>query len=195
MKLPIPCVIVAGGKSSRMGRDKSLLPFGEQKTLTQYQLERFKDNFLSLHVSCKQKEKFSFEASFIEDDKSFCDFSPLVGLYSILEKFDMPVAILSVDTPFVTLEVFEKLFHVLDEQTDIVIARSPYGSHQMCGIYKPHITSLIKEQILQNNHKIRTLFEKLHVRYVDFEKDSLFENLNYAHEYENAKEKLDRHTH
>lgn len=40
MLLDIPCVIFAGGKSSRMGEDKALLPFGNFKTLTQYQLTR-----------------------------------------------------------------------------------------------------------------------------------------------------------
>jgi molybdopterin-guanine dinucleotide biosynthesis protein A len=187
--LPIPCVIVAGGKSSRMGRDKALLPFGASPTLTQYQLTRLKDVFSSLHVSCKSKDKFDFEASFIEDEKSFEEHSPLVGLYSILKEFDSPVAILSVDTPFVSETEFQRLFNALDETTDIIIARSPFGSHQMCGIYKPHFAHLIKEQIEKNEHKIRTLFEALHVKYVDFENDEPFTNLNHPQEYENAKEK------
>lgn len=187
--LNIPCVIVAGGKSSRMGRDKSLLPFGSFPTLTQYQLARLQGDFSSLHVSCKDKSKFDFEASFIEDVQEFDAFSPLVALYSILRSFSSPVAILSVDTPFVTVSEFTKLFEALDEQTDIVIARSPFGSHQMCGIYKSHIIQNIKTQILQDNHKIRALFESVHVKYVDFEEDAPFENLNHPEEYEKAKER------
>jgi molybdopterin-guanine dinucleotide biosynthesis protein A len=187
--LPIPCVIVAGGKSSRMGRDKALLPFGASPTLTQYQLTRLKDVFSSLHVSCKNKDKFDFEASFIEDEKSFEEHSPLVGLYTILNEFSSAVAILSVDTPFVSKEIFEKLYERLDDKTDVVIARSPFGTHQMCGIYKPCIASAIKSQIEQNHHKIRALFESLHVAYVDFENDEPFTNLNHPQEYENAKEK------
>lgn len=188
--LPIPCVIVAGGKSSRMGRDKALLPFGKFATLTQYQLARLEDDFISLHVSCKNSEKFDFKASFIEDTKEFEEFSPLVGLYAILKEFSSAVAILSVDTPFVNKEIFEKLYERLDAQTDVVIARSPFGTHQMCGIYKPCIVSAIKSQIEQNNHKIRALFESLHVAYVDFEKDEPFLNLNHLSEYENAKKLL-----
>jgi molybdopterin-guanine dinucleotide biosynthesis protein A len=188
--LDIPCVIVAGGKSSRMGRDKALLPFGSFPTLTQYQLARLQNNFSSLHVSCKNKNKFDFEASFIEDTQEFDAFSPLVALYSILCSFQTPIAILSVDTPFVTVDEFTELFEALDEQTDIVIARSPFGSHQMCGIYKPTITSVLKEQIEKNIHKIRSIFEKVHVRYVDFKDDSIFENLNHPLEYEKAKERV-----
>lgn len=188
--IPLPCVIVAGGRSSRMGKDKALLPFHNHKTLVEYQLARLSHNFESLHVSCKTKEKFAFKASFIEDVKDFEEYSPLVALYSILKKLDKPVAILSVDTPFVTKRVYEKLLDSLDEDTDIVIARSPFGSHQMCAIYKPHIADIIKTQIEQNNHKIRALFEKLHVKYVDFEDDTIFLNLNHPDDYENAKKML-----
>ena len=41
----IPCVILSGGKSSRMGEDKSLLPFSSSKTLIEYQYKRLKPYF------------------------------------------------------------------------------------------------------------------------------------------------------
>lgn len=195
MTLPIPCVIVAGGKSSRMGSDKALLPFGSSQTLTQFQMERLKPFFKSVHVSCKESSKFHFKANFIEDVQEFESFSPLVALYSILREFDTSVAILSVDTPFADERVFEKLYKSLDSDTDIVIARSPYGSHQMCGIYKPRASHAIKNQIINDNHKIRAMFKKLKVKYVDFADDNFFANINHPHEYENAKGVHARHAH
>ena len=187
--LDLPCVIVAGGKSSRMGSDKSLLPFGSSQTLTQYQLDKHKNNFVSLHVSCKTKEKFDFKASFIEDTKEFDEYSPLIALYSILKKFDTPVCILSVDTPFVTLEVYEKLFTCKDDYA-VVIAKSPYGSHQLCAIYSPSILPILKKHIEANNHKIRNLLDKVKTKYVDFVSDETFSNLNCPEEYEKAKDKI-----
>ncbi|MBE0492511.1 MAG: molybdenum cofactor guanylyltransferase [Sulfurospirillum sp.] len=183
---PIPCIIVAGGKSSRMGSDKALLHFGGT-TLTQYQLARLKGLFSSLHVSCKTCDKFDFEASYIKDTQEFTAFSPLVALYSILIKFDTPVFILSVDTPFVDEHIFAKLYAALDEKTDVLIARSPFGSHQLCGIYKPRIAEQIKLQIEKNEHKIRALYEYLCVNFVDFTDDSPFFNMNFISDYEHAK--------
>ncbi len=183
--LNLPCVIVAGGKSSRMGSDKSLLPFGSSQTLTQYQLNKHKNNFNSLHVSCKTKDKFGFEANFIEDTKEFDEYSPLIALYSILKKFDTPACILSVDTPFVTLEVYEKLFTCKGD-FDIIIARSPYGSHQLCAIYSPSILPVLKEQIEANNHKIRSMLDKVKTKYIDFNDDAIFTNLNKPEDYEKA---------
>jgi len=181
----LPCVIVAGGKSSRMGRDKALLPFGLFATLTQYQLDKHKNSFASLHVSCKTKEKFDFPANFIEDTIEFDEYSPLIALYSILKEFQTPVCILSVDTPFITLEVYEKLF-TCKEDFDVVIAKSPFGSHQLCAIYSPNILPVLKQQIEKNNHKIRNMLELVKTKYVDFKDDTIFTNLNNPEEYKKA---------
>ncbi len=183
--IPLPCVIVAGGKSSRMGSDKSLLPFGSHKTLTQYQLSKNEPYFKSLHISCKTKDKFDFDASFIEDSDEFDEYSPLIALYSILKEFDTLVCILSVDTPFVTHDIYEKLLTCKDGY-DVLIARSPYGSHQLCGIYSPSILPILKKQILNNNHKIKNTLERVKVKYIDFEDDKPFTNLNHKEEYERA---------
>lgn len=183
--LSLPCVIVAGGRSSRMGSDKALLPFGSFDTLTQFQLDKHKNNFSSLHVSCKTKEKFDFEADFIEDTPEFNEYSPLIALYSILKHFETDVCILSVDTPFVSLEVYEKLFTCKGDN-DIAIARSPYGSHQLCALYSPRILAILKQQIQDNNHKIRNLLDKVKTIYIDFDDDEIFTNLNKPEEYKKA---------
>jgi molybdenum cofactor guanylyltransferase len=186
--IPLPCVILAGGKSSRMGSDKALLPFGGFATLTQYQIHRLSPFFQSLHVSTKNKEKFDFQASFIEDISTYKESSPLVALLSILEKFETPVCVLSVDTPFVDAEVFETLFSHLDGTHDAIIASSPTCSHQLCAIYAPTLKSKITERLGRNEHKIRTLLAEVKTKYIDFTSDTPFLNLNLPEEYTKAKE-------
>jgi len=168
-----------------MGSDKALLPFGQSETLTQYQIKRVSGWFQSVHVSCKRRDKFDFEASFIEDFEDFDVFSPLVALYSILTRLKTEIAILSVDTPFVDREVYEKLYENLQNH-DAVIAKSPFGSHQMCGIYRPSILPILKEHILDNNHKIRELLKRVETNYVEFSDDRPFTNLNKIEEYKKA---------
>lgn len=187
--LNLPLVIVAGGRSSRMGSDKALLPFGSFASLTQFQLDKHKNNFSSLHVSCKTKDKFDFEANFIEDTTEFDEFSPLVALYSILSEFETPVCILSVDTPFVGVGVYEKLF-TCKEDFDVVIAKSSFGSHQLCAIYSPSILPILKNQIIKSDHKIRNMLNLVKTKYVDFENDDIFANLNKPEDYEKAQKQL-----
>lgn len=55
----IPCVILCGGKSSRMGEDKALLPFASSNSLTQYQYDRLESYFKNIYISSKI-DKFSF---------------------------------------------------------------------------------------------------------------------------------------
>lgn len=185
--LPYPLVIMAGGKSSRMGSDKALLPFGTFSTLTEFQLFKWKNHFHTLHVSCKTKAKFDFDASFIEDDASFHESSPLIALFTILKDAQTPVCVLSVDTPFVTMEIFERLVNAMDEKSDAIIARSPFGAHPLCAIYRPCLSGYIAHMIENNEHKIQRLLQNVSTHYVDFDDDAPFFNLNYPHEYETAK--------
>ncbi len=168
-----------------MGKDKALLPFGGDKTLTEYQINRVKSWFNALHVSCKNGDKFDFKASFIEDVKEFEIFSPLVALYSILKKLQTSVAILSVDTPFVSKEVYEKLYKN-SKNFEAIIAKSPFGTHQMCAIYKPSILPILKEQIEDDNHKIRELLKRVKTKYIEFDDDKPFTNLNKIEDYKKA---------
>ncbi len=172
-----------------MGEDKALLPFGRSKTLTQYQIQRISTWFESVHVSCKDKKKFDFTASFIEDSHEFEEFSPLVALYSILRYFNSSVCILSVDTPFVSKEVFEVL-HVAFQDKDAVIAKSPFGTHQLCGIYSNKTINILRKQIEKNNHKIRNYLNLIDTGYRFFDDDEFFFNMNKKEEYDFAKKKL-----
>jgi len=172
-----------------MGRDKALLPFGGSATLTQYQIQRISTWFESVHVSCKDKKKFDFTASFIEDSHEFEEFSPLIALYSILKHFNSSVCILSVDTPFVPKEVFEAL-HAELQKTDTVIAKSPFGTHQLCGIYSNKTIDILKKQIEKNDHKIRNYLNLIDTDYKFFEDDELFFNMNKKEEYDFAKKRF-----
>lgn len=188
--VPLPLVIIAGGKSSRMGSDKALLPFGGCATLTQFQLQRLKPFFQSLHVSAKSRAKFNFDASFIEDTASYQEHSPLVALLSILEYFQIPVCVLSVDTPFVTPEVFETLYANFNDETDALVATSSSSSHQLCAIYSPSIIPVIRTLLERNEHKIRSVLAQSRTRFVSFQDDALFFNVNHPDEYEEAKKRL-----
>ena len=108
--LKIPCVIFAGGKSSRMGEDKSLLPFGTYPTLLQYQHARLSQLFSSVYISCKNSEKFSFNANFLEEDYEV--YAPTAGfvhtLHTLQEKKFFAI---SVDTPFIDETTITTLYN------------------------------------------------------------------------------------
>lgn len=86
--------------------------------------------------------------------------------------------------------IFQKLFDSLDTQTDALIATSPESSHQLCAIYRPSIKDKIIPMLEHNEHKIRTLLEQVNTKYIHFESDEPFLNLNFQGDYEKAKARL-----
>ncbi len=178
-----PCVILAGGKSSRMGTDKSKLKFNGFDSLCEYQVSRLKPIFKSLHVSAKE-DKFDFDVDLILDEKE--DFSPMVALEKILSTFqDETVFILSVDTPFITQKEIKKMYE-FSKNYDIVIPKTNSHTHQLCGFYNSDLVFTCKKLLQKNIHKIRALFDNAKLKYVDFEDERPFTNLNYFDEYEKA---------
>lgn len=167
-----------------MGKDKSLLPFGDYPTLTQFQYERLKPWFKKVYVSVKEN-KFDFNCTCIEDKKAIT--SPLVGLLSILESIEEDeIFVLSVDAPFVDHSVIEKILKNDDLSYNAIVAQSPSGIQPLCGLYKKSILPLIYRQLEMNDHKLRSLLELARTHYVTFNNDLPFTNLNHPHEYEKA---------
>lgn len=181
-------VLFAGGKSSRMGRDKSLLPFGGYDTLCEYQLQRLQKLFEKVYISTKE-QKFEFEAPLIFD--RYPQSSPLVGLVSVFETISEDTCfILSVDAPFVDETVIAKLYkeskYPAHNAADAIIAQSPRGRQPLCGIYRRSIIPYAKAFIAEENHKLNALLQVTNSHFVMFENEAPFENLNHPHEYEAA---------
>ena len=187
--LNIPCVIFAGGKSSRMGEDKSLLPFSSYKTLTEFQYARLSKIFKTVYISCKDKNKFDFDASFIEDIKSSDVYAPTAGFVAVFKTLQTDAFFaLSVDAPFInegiikTLVANDTAFGVCDAS----IALSEHGMEPMCGIYHRSLEAAFDTMLKQDNHKLGYLLKTSKTNFVKFDDAKPFMNLNHPHEYQEA---------
>ena len=185
--IEIPCVIFAGGRSSRMGEDKALLPFGGFNTLTQYQYNRLSKIFTKVYISCRDKSKFDFEAEFIEDDKGFTEYAPTAGFVASFKHLDSaPFFALSVDSPFISKNEITKLVESDREDVDATIAKTKNGLQPMCGIYHPSLEQEFKSMLLKSNHKLGFLLKNSKTNFILFEDEKPFLNLNHPHEYKEA---------
>ncbi|WP_415397053.1 molybdenum cofactor guanylyltransferase MobA [Sulfurimonas sp. CS5] len=190
--LDIPCVIFAGGKSSRMGEDKSLLPFAGFSTLTEFQLSRLNKIFKTVYISCKDKSKFNFltenkEAKFIEDTKSINTFAPTAGFVAIFEELkEDSFFALSVDAPFVSQKEIKKIIDADTKDSDATIAQTEFGVQPMCGIYHRSLENKFTKMLEQDNHKLGFLLKSSKTTFVNFDDEKPFLNLNHPHEYKEA---------
>jgi len=188
----IPCIIFAGGKSSRMGEDKSLLPFAGYNSLTHYQYQRLKKLFKRVYISSKSKEKFDFEAEFIEDIPTENIFAPTVGFVSVFRALRCDsFFVLSVDTPFITQKEIAKLINADSREFDATIAKSGFGLHPLCGLYHRSLQKEFEKMLHKENHKLGFLLKSSKTNYILFNEEKPFTNLNYFDEYKEALESLD----
>ena len=184
MTRSINAVIFAGGKSSRMGEDKALLPFGEYLSLAEFQYAKLSRLFNKVYISAKE-HKFDFECMVIKDTRK--ETSPLIGLISIFETLEIDeVFILSVDAPFVDEEIIKHLLEHDESMLDIIVAQSPSGVQPLCGVYKRSILPLAYDQLEKGNHRLGDLLLLARTRFVPFEEDRPFTNLNHPEEYQEA---------
>lgn len=170
-----------------MGEDKSLLPFAGFNTLTQFQLSRLTKIFKTVYISCKDKNKFDFQANYIEDIKNSSTFAPTTGFVTIFKELEEDSFFaLSVDAPFIDLETIQKLIDADDSKTDATIAKTEFGIQPMCGIYHRSLEDNFKQMLQEDNHKLGYLLKSSTTQYVYFEDEKPFLNLNHPHEYQEA---------
>lgn len=182
-----PCIIFAGGKSSRMGEDKALLPFGGELTLLQYQYKRLKHIFQTVYISCKSSAIYEFDADFIEDEKQYETYAPSIGFISIFNHLHVnEIFVLSVDTPFVSESEIQALFIHKNSGYDAIIAADNDTIHPLCGIYTKKLLSAFEIMIQNNNHKLSKLLHESNTLFVNFHDSSNFLNLNHPSEYQEA---------
>ncbi len=187
MLLDIPCVIFAGGRSSRMGEDKSLLPFGTFATLTQFQLDKFQKIFKNVYISCKDRSKFDFDAKFIEDIDMGDVFAPTIAFLSIFKNLDCESFFaISVDTPFVSKQSIYALVETDKQSRFATLASSINGIEPLCGIYHKSLVFAFEDMIKDQNHKLMLMLSGFDIKKVHFEDEMEFLNLNHKSEYDKA---------
>ena len=194
--IDIPCVIFAGGKSSRMGEDKALLPFGSFPTLTEYQYSRLSKIFTHVYISCKEKNKFDFAKNdstihFIEDLPSLETYAPTIGFLSAFNYLQTSsLFAISVDSPFINKTIIKAIMNADTKNNDATVAKTVNGVQPLCGIYHSSLEIPFQEMQKTDNHKLGFLLKNSKTLYVDFTDEDPFLNLNHPHEYKTALKRI-----
>jgi len=178
----IPCVILSGGASRRMGEDKSLLPFKKFNTLIEYQHDKLSQIFSTIYISSKEN-KFNFKANLLIDESQEI-YSPMIALKSILNTIaDEKVFITTVDVPFIEKETFSKLAKE-SQELEITIAKDNNRTHNLCGVFSKSLLPLIEELLNNDIHKVNTLIKNSdsHTEIL-FQDENQFININTKDEY------------
>ena len=156
----ITAILLAGGKSSRFGKDKSRLKL-KDKSLTYYQYKKLKKIFKNVYISSK-KDKFDFNAPIIYDKQK--EYLPIFTLINLIQKFHT-IFIIPVDVPLLSKKSIKKL---LKHKTT---------THSFLGVYTYKDLQKLKQNIKNKNYS-----PKIGKKEIKIDKKELI-NLNYKDEY------------
>lgn len=184
----IPCVILAGGLSSRMGQDKAFLPYHHQ-SLISYQVQKFSQIFGTLYVSAKS-DKFGGTYKLILDESEiFTGQSPMLALYSVLHHFQGGfVFVVAVDFARIEASHIQILYEKLDNSCEMIIPQTPSHKHFLCGFYSISLQGICKDLLHKNIHKIGLLSKYCKACFVEFDDKKAFFNCNTPADYALLKE-------
>ena len=142
----LAAIILAGGKSTRMGRDKALLTIRDRPLLTYvctvaqncsdrvYVVTPWIDRYQAL---VPPNIRFIEETIILANKESNC---PLIGFYQGLQQIDAPwILLLACDLPLLDSEAIQQWYRQLAEVSEAEIAllpRDAKGWQPLCGFYR-----------------------------------------------------------
>ncbi|MCL1828477.1 MAG: molybdenum cofactor guanylyltransferase [Oscillospiraceae bacterium] len=158
-------MILIGGNSRRMGRDKALLPF-EGGTFISSLTERYK-TLGNVAVSVDIAGRFDCEGAVELVDK-FPGKGPLNGLYSAFSETDEEYVFLTAtDIPFGDAGLAEYLAHGLNGYDACVIRRANGYVEPLFAAYSRSCFNEVRDFLTHDKRAARELLEALNVRYID----------------------------
>lgn len=186
-------VILAGGKSSRMGTNKSLLPL-QGKPAVERVYEELKVVTDNVIIIANEENIYDFLQIDRYSDRHV-DQGPLAGLESALYHVEADLYFIAAcDMPFIDRTVYKYLVEQMDDEHDAVVPVYNGRNHPLAAIYRRSALPQIQDQIVNNNLRVQSFFEHIQVNYVDdFDSisDSIVEkhlfNMNNPNQYKQAK--------
>jgi molybdopterin-guanine dinucleotide biosynthesis protein A len=188
-------IILAGGKSSRLGQSKALQIIGG-KSLIQWVVDRLA--ILSTEIIIATAHGEAIPCSSAVKIKTVADIypgkGPLVGIYSGLTASSSSRAIVvGCDTPFLSVSLLEYMTQ-FSPTFDVVVPRIEKKVEPLCAVYSKNCVAPILELLKQDELGISKLFSMVKVKYVgedeinSFDPEHLsFFNINSQDDLERAK--------
>ena len=156
-------VVLVGGKSRRMGRDKAFLEV-DGKTISARVLEVFRDSFARVVLVGNREERFAGYGLPVVPDSY--PGSSLGGLYTGLQEAQTPyVFVSSCDLPFPNAQVLRHLCSLKGE-FDAVVPKTPFGYEPLFALYSKSCLEPIKALLDKGEFCAYAYYHQIKVRYV-----------------------------
>ena len=172
-------IILAGGKSTRMGSDKALLSINGVP-LIRSALQQLSPSFSEVLISSATTSQYGFcGARVVPDSES--NLGPIGGIATAMESAVNDVCfVVACDIPRISVRVLRKMFRALSG-ADGVVPTIKGKIEPLFAIYTKRMLPAIRKAIASGERRIRMVYPECQIRYVEI--DDPIINLNTREEY------------
>ena len=184
-------VVLTGGKSSRMGRPKALLPF-DGEPLIVHAVRRLESLFSEIIVvAAAEQELPPLPARLVRDQVAYQ--GPVAGIYYGLREARGAIGfVTSCDVPFLNLRFISYLISQISDY-DVVVPYWEERLQPLFAVYRREVAPLLKDQLERGELRPISLYKKVRTREVApdeirrFDPEGLsFLNMNTPEDYQAA---------
>ena len=177
-------IILAGGSSLRMKKDKKFLGLPDGNLLDKA-ISNVKNHFAEIIISVSKNSKLEKKGVKTVKDSS-SDIGPIMGIYTCLqESSNKKNFVVAVDIPEINIDLISKMYKFTDE-FDIVVPVSKSGKYEpLFSFFNKNSINDIKNMIDLKIHKIVDLYPECKTKYIKMDNDKWMKNLNTEDDYRN----------
>ena len=183
-------LVLVGGRSTRMGRDKAALEYGgKPQAVAAYEL--LSKCCAKVFLSCRQGQPAMHGLPALYDVVE--NLGPMGGILSALTTHpDKAWLVLACDLPFLTEATLRDLIARRDAAQLATAYRSAHDGfpEPLCAIYEPTIAGKLREFVAQEKVCPRKALINLGVPLLDLPDPRALDNVNHPHEFEAARAAL-----
>lgn len=161
-------VVLCGGQSVRMGRDKAFINYHsiEQYAFVADMMKPFCDDVI---ISCNQSQENKIAQHYkkIIDNATYGNAGPMTGVLSVFEqKNDSGILVIGCDYPYFTTTDMKALFDARDENFDVVCYHNPESGFDepLLAIYEKQCAPLLLEFFKQGNPSLQQFLKTVRVK-------------------------------
>lgn len=167
-KRAVSAIVLAGGGSTRMGKNKALLQLGK-KTMIERIVDTLRPLFSEIILVTNHPEEYHFlkDIIYIKDEKILEERNSLIGIYSGLLAANNPYAfVVPCDMPLLNQGLIKYMIDKLgDEDVFIPLIEGHY--QPLHAIYSKGCIEPIRKLLDQQKYKIINFFHEVSIRTID----------------------------
>jgi len=182
MKEEATAIIMAGGDSFRIGRDKSMLPI-KDKPMIKYICDQFRPHFNQILVSSNEVSKYAFLGVEVVPDR-VAGRGPLMGIASAMRASANQVNfVIACDIPEVDIALVRTMLRQVRGYDAVVPATGPSRYEPLFAVYRKSTLAAIEEALSSGNNRIMAALSQCKVNYIDLTGSERLKNLNTMNDY------------